>query len=104
MAKRDPVPEFKLHQRGGLWYGRFQAMASPCEVLVETDDKRLARALTRKAAREALRIEHAFSRYRDDNVVHRINTSNGRPVKGTGLAMADCGRELPDGSRKAGRP
>ena len=55
-------------------------MASPCEVLVDTDDPREALAALRAAEAEAGRIERAFSRYRAGNIVHRINRSEGRPV------------------------
>jgi FAD:protein FMN transferase len=61
--------------------GRFVTMASPCEVLVDTDDPAEAESLVRIAEREAKRIEQAFSRYRTDNIVHRINHSEGQPVR-----------------------
>lgn len=60
--------------------GRFTAMACPCEVLIETCVESLARRATAIAADCAWRIERKFSRYRDDNIVHRINTANGGPV------------------------
>jgi len=60
--------------------GRFTAMASPCEVLVDTDDRAEAAALLRLAHQEAERIEHKFSRYRRGNIVDRINQSAGQPV------------------------
>lgn len=69
-----------LERRGTLRVGTFRAMASPCEVLVDGGGAREARGLVELAAREAWRIERTFSRYRDDNVVHRINTSGGRPL------------------------
>jgi thiamine biosynthesis lipoprotein len=56
-------------------------MASPCEVLVDTDDRDEAAARVRDAEHEARRIEERFSRYRDDNGVHRINHAGGRPVE-----------------------
>jgi thiamine biosynthesis lipoprotein len=62
------------------WLGRFAAMASDCEVLVDVDDERLARRVVGIAAAEARRIETKFSRYRDDNPVYRINHSEGLPV------------------------
>ena len=65
--------------RDGL-VGRFTAMASPCEVLVDMDDQAAAAAALEIARAEALRIEHKFSRYREDNIVHRINHAEGRPV------------------------
>ncbi len=48
-------------------------MASPCEVLIECKTKPTANKLIRLAQREAARIERKFSRYRDDNIVYRIN-------------------------------
>ncbi len=59
---------------------RFNAMASPCELLVDTDDRAQAAALGRLVEREALRIEHKFSRYRPDGVVHTIHHAAGAPV------------------------
>lgn len=55
-------------------------MASPCEVLIATDDGREAARLTQHVADEAWRIEQKFSRYRNDNIMHAINTAGGRPV------------------------
>ncbi|MEW5755835.1 MAG: FAD:protein FMN transferase [Pseudomonadota bacterium] len=70
-----------IEHRADYWLGRFQAMASPCEILLEIDDAKLARRLTQLAADEAWRIERSFSRYRDDNIIHRINHSHGQPVQ-----------------------
>jgi thiamine biosynthesis lipoprotein len=56
-------------------------MASPCEVLVDTDAAGVAAAALEAARAEALRIEHKFSRYRTDNIVHAINHAGGRPVE-----------------------
>ncbi|HEY0515322.1 MAG TPA: FAD:protein FMN transferase [Thermoanaerobaculia bacterium] len=55
-------------------------MASPCTVLIDTDDRDAAAALVEIAAREALRIERKFSRYRTDNLIHEINHAAGRPI------------------------
>jgi FAD:protein FMN transferase len=60
--------------------GRFEAMGSPCEVLVDTEDRREAAELVTIARGEAVRIERKFSRYRDDSIVHTINGSAGQPV------------------------
>lgn len=62
------------------WSGKFTAMACPCEVLIENATERGARTIVDAVARSAWRIEAKFSRYRDDNIVHLINTSEGRPV------------------------
>jgi FAD:protein FMN transferase len=60
---------------------RFRAMGGPCEVLVDTQDETAARAVGARAAECASRIEEKFSRYRDDNIVARINTARGAPVE-----------------------
>lgn len=65
---------------GAYWVGRFAAMASPCEVLVEAGSEATARRIVNDVAAEAWRIEHKFSRYRDDSVVTRINSAAGAPV------------------------
>jgi len=69
-----------LLRRQGYWEGEFTAMASPCAVLTEADTAAEARRLLDIARGEAQRIEARFSRYRQDNIVHRINTSAGQPV------------------------
>lgn len=62
------------------WIGRFVAMACPCEVLMEPVPEALARRILEAVSGCAWRIEAKFSRYRDDNIVHAINSSAGRPV------------------------
>lgn len=56
------------------------AMASPCEVLLQVDSESDAEQLASFALQESRRIEQKFSRYREDNIVHAINTGNGRPI------------------------
>lgn len=70
-----------LEQTSDYTVARFRAMASPCEILLDTRDASLARKLGAMARAEALRIEQKFSRYRDDNIIHRINHANGAPVE-----------------------
>jgi len=76
MMKND----LRLSRLEHFWLGEFVAMASPCEVLVETRSKALARRMCKQAFTEALRIEAKFSRYRDDSVVQKINHSAGAAV------------------------
>ncbi|WP_420429467.1 FAD:protein FMN transferase [Algiphilus sp.] len=68
-------------QTGGFWRGHFQAMASPCEVLVDCASEVTARRLARIAFQEARRIESHWSRYRDGNIMHRINHAGGCAVR-----------------------
>jgi thiamine biosynthesis lipoprotein len=56
-------------------------MASPCELLLEVPSQSLAKSLSEAVATEAWRIEDKFSRYRDGNIVHRINNAGGKPVE-----------------------
>jgi thiamine biosynthesis lipoprotein len=55
-------------------------MASPCTILVETDDSTEAEALLGVAEGEARRIEQKFSRYKRDNLVDQINHAEGRSI------------------------
>lgn len=56
-------------------------MGSPCEVVCESPRRSLAQNLSERVADEAWRIEDKFSRYLDDNIVHRINSADGQPVE-----------------------
>ena len=71
----------RLEHKQGNWHGSFKAMASPCEVIMETEDKDEAAAILETVANEAWRIEHKFSRYRDDNIISRINSASGETVE-----------------------
>lgn len=59
---------------------RFSAMASPCEVWIEHVSEPQAAHFAAIAWGEAQRVERTWSRYREGNVVHRINTANGVAV------------------------
>lgn len=74
------MSELSLIRQGDLCTARFRAMASPCEIILDHDDFVVAAQQAEAAATEAQRIEHAFSRYRDDNIIHRINHAGGKPV------------------------
>jgi len=63
------------------WIGRFEAMASPCEVVCESPRRSDAAEMCELVAAEAWRIEDKFSRYRDDNIVARINRAAGVDVE-----------------------
>lgn len=74
------MSEWRLEQVNGQWHGRFTAMASPCEIMARDADRATLEKLTALACAEARRIEHKFSRYRDDSVVARINAGGLAPV------------------------
>lgn len=75
------MPELSITRHTDYCVARFRAMASPCEILVDTNDTKLATKLAQIAQQEATRIENKFSRYRNDNIVYTINSSNGNPVE-----------------------
>lgn len=56
-------------------------MASPCEILIDTRDKSLAKKLVRIAEVETSRIEQKFSRYKNNNIIFDINNSHGQAVE-----------------------
>jgi thiamine biosynthesis lipoprotein len=71
--------ELTLTDAGAHLSAGFRAMASPCEVLVETSDRELAARLATAARDEVLRIESKYSRYRADSALSRLNASGGTP-------------------------
>lgn len=78
--KQPSMKQPQLTQEHNFWRGSFSAMASPCEVLMEVNDEKLARTIFSAVCDEAKRIEHKFSRYRDDNIIYEINNAVGRAV------------------------
>jgi thiamine biosynthesis lipoprotein len=64
----------------GISSVRFSAMASPCEILVCSEESDLLLELGEIAQKEALRIEAKFSRYRPDSVLSRLNASDGKTI------------------------
>jgi thiamine biosynthesis lipoprotein len=63
---------------GGLFAVSFSAMASPCEVLVYTNERAAALQIGELAALEAWRVECKYSRYRDDSAVSWIHRRRGQ--------------------------
>jgi thiamine biosynthesis lipoprotein len=69
----------RLEAVEGGWRGRFDAMASPCELLIDGGEQAQAQQLLALAQAEALRVERKFSRYRGDSVVAQLHAGRGRP-------------------------
>jgi thiamine biosynthesis lipoprotein len=92
----DTDSSFSLARDGALFRAGFASMGSPCELLIETADEAEARRLATFARDEATRIDRKFSRYRDDSVVHALNTSGGRPrrVDAETARLLDYGEAL----------
>jgi thiamine biosynthesis lipoprotein len=81
MEKKELKRDFQLEKTDSGYRGSFNAMASPCEVLIETDNSQLASDITKIVAGEAWRIEQKFSRYRKDNILYKIHHSKGKKIK-----------------------
>jgi FAD:protein FMN transferase len=76
----DTNSTFELKRDQRLWRIEFSAMASPCELLCETENLDFARALAQFAAAEARRIDEKFSRYKAGSVVAAMLESRGRSL------------------------
>lgn len=75
------MPPFTTNLKNNYSIGQFSAMACPCEILLESSDLSLIEKITAAAYKEAKRIEEKFSRYRNDNIIHRINNANNSTIK-----------------------
>ena len=70
-----------LQRVGADYLYSFRAMATPCDVRLESDDGALALAVGYAVETEARRIETKFSRYRSDSVIGQINELAGRRLE-----------------------
>ena len=93
MPEETDTACLSLFRRNRLWVAGFQCMASPCEVLIQCDTESEARKLGEMAQTEARRIEHKYSRYRDDNLVHRINAGERVEVDSETARLLDFAAE-----------
>jgi thiamine biosynthesis lipoprotein len=81
-CKSDPPPttsdsDVNLVRSGEVFSARFRAMASPCEILVDTANIAVAHRVVKNAITEVRRIEAKYSRYRSDSVISQLNNSEG---------------------------
>jgi FAD:protein FMN transferase len=60
---------------------RFNAMACPCEILLDTMDTEICAEQLAAARAEAERFESKYSRYRPESIVTHINTNAGKKVE-----------------------
>lgn len=72
--------EYKLVLSDSFWNLSFSAMASPCEILFQTDSSVNAERFAEFAYNETKRIERKYSRYLKDNIIYQINNSNGSTI------------------------
>lgn len=80
-AGNSPAGPLVVEERTPNLYGIcFSAMASHCEVLVHTSNRKHALELGGLIAQEAWRVEQKYSRYRDDSVLAWIHRNRGREI------------------------
>ncbi len=77
MSKERSV---KLSQNKDGYSVYFNAMASPCEVLIQTQDKSVAEQVAHCISYEVWRIEDKYSRYDCRSICSQINSSAGKPL------------------------
>jgi thiamine biosynthesis lipoprotein len=58
----------------------FNAMASPCEVLIQTQNRALAEQVAQSVSHEVWRIEDKYSRYDSRSICSQINISAGKDI------------------------
>lgn len=80
MARPSAERRVDVKPTGNGWAGRFTAMGSPCEVLLDAAGRGVTGEIATAVAAEAWRIEDKFSRYLNDNIVQRINSAAGAGV------------------------
>ncbi|MFT7681369.1 MAG: thiamine biosynthesis lipoprotein [Moritella dasanensis] len=93
---------YSLKRQADYWLGEFFVMASPCQILLGNATEAQADSLTALAYAEAKRIELKFSRFRDDNIIARLNHAKGRGITlddetVTLINLADLCFQLSDG-------
>jgi len=76
--RRLPQRKVKCQPREAGFLLSFNAMASPCEVLVDCASKQHAQQLGQIAAMEAWRIEDKYSRYQQQSVCGQLNLNAGK--------------------------
>lgn len=72
---------YNLTRQADYWIGEFAVMASTCQILLDDVSAAQADHLVALAYAEAKRIEVKYSRFRDDNVIARLNHAKGRTIQ-----------------------
>lgn len=83
-----------LERRADYFVGCFDAMASRCEILIDTDNTALTQHITEIAESEVQRIEKKYSRYRNDSILHHINSGVAVEVDKETARLLDYAQQL----------
>ncbi len=74
------MPNYQITQEQTYSKIAFDAMASPCEILIRSLDSNFCNKIGKLVYQETIRIQDKFSRYIKGNLVDKMNNSNGKPV------------------------
>lgn len=96
------IRQTSIYQRDDGYCITFDAMASPCEIIIETKNITLAEKIAVLISNEVWRIEDKYSRYDKDSVCSHININAGKLTKIDNetfllLNFADTCYQLSDG-------
>tara|TARA_R110001592_G_scaffold1212_10_gene7201 strand:+ start:1332 stop:2249 length:918 start_codon:yes stop_codon:yes gene_type:complete len=80
LPKKKPNRNITIEKRLDGFCIVFFAMASQCEIIIETTKKSIAKRLGDALAHEVWRIEDKYSRYNVNSVCSKINQSQGQAV------------------------
>tara|TARA_R110001583_G_scaffold77851_3_gene211603 strand:- start:30292 stop:31209 length:918 start_codon:yes stop_codon:yes gene_type:complete len=80
LPKKKPNRNITIEKRLDGFCIVFFAMASQCEIIIETTKKSIAKRLGDALAYEVWRIEDKYSRYNVNSVCSKINQSQGQAV------------------------
>jgi len=81
LPSSSKIREVKCLPRAEGFLLSFSAMASDCEILIDSDDLTLAKKVGEIASKEAWRIEDKFTRYDPMSVCGQLNTQAGQRCK-----------------------
>jgi FAD:protein FMN transferase len=80
LSSKASTRNVTLIERDNFFCVSFFAMASPCEVLIETNDKHLAEKIGKLVSEEVWRIQDKYNRYDTNSLCSQLNKSDGKKV------------------------
>ena len=76
----EHIGKIRFEIQGSVVIGHFSAMANPCSIFIEHQDRESVQKAIYRMAQEVWRIEQKYSRYLSDSTLDNINHANGEPV------------------------
>lgn len=76
----EHLGEIEFETQGGLTLGHFKAMANPCVIIIEHENKEIIQQVMRLMADEVWRIEQKYSRYLATSALSQVNHAKGKSI------------------------